>query len=285
MRYGSDTPHVESERRAGRATRRPPKKPSPGRKLSDAKREERERRQHQARFKRLLVVAAVLGGVALVVWGAFALYRAPVFTVRDLVVTGADHYTKDQVVRIARIPAGVTLVRLPAADIKRRLEADPWIASAEVDRDYPSTVRIAIAERTPAAVVDAGGDRLWLVSTDGRWLGPRTEGTKLLPVIEDVPKLAPRAGAAVREVEVANAVKVLAGLSPKLRKRIVTVSAPTVEETALKTRGGVEIFVGTATEMAVKDKIIGEILAEHDGVVYINVRVTDRPTWRGLEQE
>jgi len=130
--------------------------------------------------------------------------------------------------------------------------------------------------------VDAGGSAIWMVSSDGFWLGRgRGEGSRLLSVT-GVEGLKAKAGTKINSPEVLNAVAVIDGLSSKLKKKITSVSAPSVDETSLRTKDDIEIFVGEATEMAEKDRIVRSILSEHDGVVYINVRVTDRPTWRGL---
>jgi cell division protein FtsQ len=62
------------------------------------------------------------------------------------------------------------------------------------------------------------------------------------------------------------------------------ISAPTIDKTAILTNDDVEIFVGDAAQIAEKDQIARGILAREKGkVVYINVRVVERPTWRGLE--
>jgi cell division protein FtsQ len=59
-----------------------------------------------------------------------------------------------------------------------------------------------------------------------------------------------------------------------------------VDKTALITVDDVEIYIGESTQLAEKDRIAREILDREKGkVVYINVRVVDRPTWRGLETD
>jgi cell division protein FtsQ len=254
-----------------------------GDRLSAAKRDERERRQRTIRLRRIGLALLAVVGVGLAIWAIVALYQAPIFTVDRVIVAGARHYTRSQILGIADLPDEATLLRLRVSDIERRLEADPWIRDAVLDRDFPDTVRISVVEREPGAVVDAGGTALWVASSDGRWLGMRSAEDTGLVVVRDVPSIAPRPGAAIAESEVTNAVRVVDGLSQSLRKKVRFVSAPSVEETALKTKGGVEIFVGEATSMGEKDRIIREILARHDGVVYINVRVVDRPTWRGVD--
>jgi len=83
---------------------------------------------------------------------------------------------------------------------------------------------------------------------------------------------------------VTNALAVLRGLSPELKAQVKAISAPSVDKTALVLNDGVQVFIGSATEMARKDLITRGILAREKNIVYINVRVVDRPTWRGLEQ-
>ncbi len=43
------------------------------------------------------------------------------------------------------------------------------------------------------------------------------------------------------------------------------------------------MFVGSADQIAKKDQLVRQILAKEKKLVYINVRVVDRPTWRGLD--
>jgi len=289
VRYRHNEPEVESERRKGRNPRagdsRSPSSSRAGKRLSNAKRDERERRQRTIRYRRMGLIGLAIAIVGLLVWGAVALYRAPIFMVEDVQVRGASHLSSAQVQEIADLPGEVGLLRLRVGEVADRLEANPWVAEATVERDFPSTLRLTVKERIPAAVVDAGGENVWLVSTDGYWLGRGTTNDGTRVVITDVEKPSPKAGASVAQPEVANAIRVLNGLSPELRKKIVSVSAGSVEETALKTKDDVEIFIGEGTSMKEKDRIVREILSEQEGVVYINVRVTDRPTWRGLEPD
>jgi cell division protein FtsQ len=144
-------------------------------------------------------------------------------------------------------------------------------------------LRLEISERRPIAIVDGGGTQLWIVSNDGYWLGERSSETTSFVSIRNTGEITPNAGSKIKEPHIVNAVNVLASLSPQLLKKLASVSAPNVEETALTTKDEVEIFVGEAEDMREKDRIAREILKRQKGVVYINVRVTDRPTWRGLE--
>ncbi len=162
-----------------------------GQRISAAKREERERRQRGIRLRRAGLVVVAAAAAVLLVWGALAATRAPMFRVDTIQTTGGRHLDRAAILKIAAIPPrhGVALAtrfgdRAPTRTQRMGEEA-------RVSRDYPSTVRIAIQERRPVAVVDAGGTDLWVVSTDGHWLGRRSAEESGVVVVRDVGDVKP----------------------------------------------------------------------------------------------
>jgi hypothetical protein len=142
-------------------------------------REHRSRQRDMARHKsrvpgRILLIAALL-----VILGAaaFLVYQSPAFSVRAVNVEGAQRLSAERLTELAAVPESSTLLRLDVKGIQSRVEADPWIESAEVRRSFPSTVILTVTERQMAAVVDVSASRSgepnlsWLVSRDGIWLG------------------------------------------------------------------------------------------------------------------
>ena len=254
-----------------------------GRRVSRAKRDDRERRQRQIARRRVFLGVVATGVVLAFVAGIVALAHAPIFPVKSVVVTGLQRLTREQVLQQAAIPADATLPRLSAAEIERRLEADPWIARVRIVRHYPSTIELRVAERTPMAIVDAGGTKLWLVDGLAVWLvKASSDQSSTLPSIRDIENLAPKAGTQSPSLELRNALQVWQGLSAEMRGRVKTISAPTVDRTALILAHGVQVFVGSSSDIAKKDQVARAILAQHENVVYVNVRVVNRATWRGL---
>jgi cell division protein FtsQ len=77
-----------------------------------------------------------------------------------------------------------------------------------------------------------------------------------------------------------NAISILTGLTTELADRIKTVKAEDVEATSLILDSNVEIAVGSANNIREKELICLDILEDNPKVVYINVRVPDRPTWK-----
>lgn len=294
--YERDRPKVETERRrsqrqSGRTTAgarqgRPRSVAEAGKKMAAQKRDEREVRRRSIRRKRVGVVLGVALAAVALAWGVLALWNAPLFAADSIAVTGQHRLSRGEVLKMAAVPPNATLLRLPVAEIKRRLTASPWISAVEVHRQFPHAVYIAITERVPVAVAEPGDGAQWLVSGDGHWLTQRSkEDTATFVVIRDIPGLAPIPGSRADAPEMKNALAVIQGLSPRLLDRVVAVSAPTVEKTALLLKKDVQVFVGKADDLEQKDKIALAILAKQKRLVYINVRVIDRPTWRGLDDK
>ena len=95
----------------------------------------------------VLALAAVLG-VAVLGW---RWHRS--IPVRQVVVEGAAHAVPDSLVRLARADTGQALYRLQPRLVADRAERHPWVQHAEVSRYPDGTLRIAVTERTPAALV------------------------------------------------------------------------------------------------------------------------------------
>jgi cell division protein FtsQ len=104
-----------------------------------------------------------------------------------------------------------------------------------------------------------------------------------VPTVREAPGAVPIAGKATASKELRNALAVIDGLSPELRGRVQTVSASTVDKTALTLADGIQVFVGSVDQIAKKDQLVRQILKKEKKLVYINVRVVERPTWRGLD--
>jgi cell division protein FtsQ len=118
------------------------------------------------RLRRAMVVFGVLAlGVA-----AVAATRSPLLDVDQVTVAGTGHTSKEAVLRAAGIDHGDALVGVDLGAVAHRVEQLPWVDRAKVTRDWPSTVRIQVTERSVAAIVQVGDDRAALVDARGRVL-------------------------------------------------------------------------------------------------------------------
>jgi cell division protein FtsQ len=98
-------------------------------------------------------------GVALVVLlvGYVALYFLPVFSVRDVQVDGIRTIPEEVVTERAAVPAGTPLLQVDTHAVARRVAGIPRVDQVTVKREYPSTLRIELIERTALVVVEVDG--------------------------------------------------------------------------------------------------------------------------------
>jgi cell division protein FtsQ len=178
-----------------------------------------------------------VGSVALVIGGVTA-SRSSAFDVRGIEVSGNDHLHRPQVVRIAGITDATNALWLDEGQAERRLEAEPWIADADVRVTFPLNVEIAVRERTPVAL--AQGAVTSLMAADGTALGSGNV-PRGLPVIE--------LGGAGRAEGVrpspVGAAKALGAMTPALRVQVARVRVLLDGTLELRLRDGPTISFGT----------------------------------------
>jgi len=106
----------------------------------------------------LLVGGAVLCGRMLLDWGYFQ--------VEQVRVENQQRVSREDILALSNIELGVSIFELDLKRIGRKIEENPWIASAEVSRLFPREVVIRVGERIPRAIlsldylyyVDGGGE-------------------------------------------------------------------------------------------------------------------------------
>ena len=200
--------------------------------------------------RRIALIA--LGSVALVI-GAVTASRSSVFDVRGIEVSGNDHLHRPQVVRIVGITETTNALWLDEGEAERRLEAEPWIADADVRVTFPLNVEIAVRERSPVALAEGGVTSL--MAADGTALGSGAVA-KGLPVIE-LGGVGPVEG--VRPSPV-GAARVLGAMTPTLRARISRVRVLLDGTLELRLRDGPTVSFGTPDDARRKAVTIGRML-------------------------
>lgn len=84
-------------------------------------------------------------------------YSGPVLQqlleIKAITVDGLHHLDKQPILDLAKVKPGVPLHHIVTTVIKDRVEAHPWVKSAEVTRMPFHELRISVRERKPAAIV------------------------------------------------------------------------------------------------------------------------------------
>lgn len=205
----------------------------------------------------------------------FVASRSTLLRVRRLEVSGASHLASGDVVRLSGISDTTNVLWFDPSGIEQRLEANPWIARAIVSRALPWTIRIAVVERRPVAVVREGEGPV-LVAGDGTVLGT-AEADHRLPAIVLPPGSSskganPVYGGAARAVAVLDAT-----VRPRILRTVVTADGTL----RMRLAGGVRISYGTPTRLEAKAEAVRRILrwarAEGASLATVDVSSPDAP--------
>jgi hypothetical protein len=114
------------------------------------------------RLRWLLVILGLAGGGALVVW---LLFQSSLLSVSRITVAGDARSDVAAIAEDLGIAVGMPTINVPAAVFEEQLNADPWIAAADVTVRWPGTVEVTVVEHVPAAWLRAGDT--WLLSAPG----------------------------------------------------------------------------------------------------------------------
>lgn len=132
--------------------------------IEQARREAKRRVVGGAAESSKPVASGALRGVKVLVWTALAsvlavalglvLYFTPIMSARNVVVSGLAVVTQEEVLATAAVPRGTPLLQINTDTVAERVATIRRIASARVQREYPSTLRITVIERVPVVVKD-----------------------------------------------------------------------------------------------------------------------------------
>lgn len=211
--------------RARPATRRAPAPPPPRRRPRvpmDARIRQRraEVRRAQLRRRRRLVGAVVLlllGGGA-----AIGVTRSPLFAVTAVKVEGVKGERAALVREAAQVRNGENVMTANLDGAVHRTRALPWVAQAEVRREPPSTVVIAVVPRRPAAVVEVD-DKPWVVDAQGVVI--EQGARRALPRIALTVPVIPVPGEQLGDAAALNALELHAVLPRDVRRAADTLEA------------------------------------------------------------
>lgn len=114
------------------------------------------------------VVVTLAIAAALVLAGRIAVHHvmaSPRFALVDLQVSLSGHLSREEVLELAQVAEGDRLLEIDTDAVAARVAAHPWVKSARVRRQLPSSLAIDITERRAAAAVTLGS--LYLVDEHG----------------------------------------------------------------------------------------------------------------------
>lgn len=247
--------------------------------VATEKRQAREQRLAQRRRRMTTRMLSFGGAVVAVFVLLYILFSSSLFAVKRIDVRGNTHLTDTEVKEIGGARTGMSIMRFPRADVRRRLLENTWVKEVRVGRRLPSTIVIELTERVPVAAVD-DGNASFLIDESGFVIGAAGEETVVQ--IADLPVKTLVAGQKIEVKELSESLNVLNGLPEKIRTSVALVSAPSIDRITIYI-ANVEVIFGQAEKMEEKSMVLEEILArEGESVIAIDVRTPESPIVRSL---
>ncbi len=97
--------------------------------------------------------ALVVVGLSLLIQ---LLVASDLFRIDQVSIFGGSQLRQEKILALSDIQTGVSTFALDLELIGRKIEENPWVRSASVERIFPRQVNIVIEERVPAAIINLG---------------------------------------------------------------------------------------------------------------------------------
>jgi cell division protein FtsQ len=232
--------------------------------------------QRQRGRRRLSVVLGVLL-VAGIAAGTVAVLHSSLFGARTIVIAGAVRTDRDEILKTTGLDREPPLVDVNTAGMQHRLERLPWVATASVRVDWPSTVTVALVERVPVATARSPVGTYVLLDATGRVLADQAARPAGLPLVSLPGGLGPPGsslGASARSVLAA-----AAALPVSLRPRVEEIVAAGADGVVVRLTDGMTALVGNDQALAQKFVSLATVLrrVNLEGVGAIDLRVPATP--------
>ena len=194
----------------------------------------------------VVLVAAVSGLVWLVFFSSH-------LAVKKVTVQGTSYLSADAVRAAADLPEGEPLATVDLARAKDLVSALRAVRDVDVARQWPSSIRITITERTPVAVVQTG-ELIRGLDEDGVLFREYSKRPGNLPLVQ--------AAASADDKALAEAARVAGALPADLNRRVTLLSVDSVDAITLQMRNGKQVLWGSADESDLKAKVLVALLKE-----------------------
>ncbi|HEX2214863.1 MAG TPA: FtsQ-type POTRA domain-containing protein [Mycobacterium sp.] len=227
--------------------------------------EQSKRIRGTVRGLKVLMWSALIS--VIVVGLGLLLYFTPVMSVRNTVVIGLGTVAQEEIVGTAAVVPGTPLLQVDTDAVAERVAGIRRIASARVQRQYPSTLRITVVERVPVVVKDFP-DGPHLFDRDGVdfAIGPPPPGVPYLDAENPGPNDPPTKAA----------LQVMTSLRPEVAVQVARIGAPSVAAITLQLMDGRQVVWGTTDRTEEKALKLGALLTQ-PGRTY-DVSSPDLPT-------
>ncbi|EWM16595.1 cell division protein FtsQ/DivIB [Kutzneria sp. 744] len=219
----------------------------------------RSRRRDPRRGKiirrRIVALVVVFGTLGLL----YGVYFTPLLGVRSVEVLGTKDLTKPQVLDAAAVPSGNPMLTIDLAAIRDRVAALNRVASVNVSRSWPATVRIDVAERVAVGVIKTPGGA-HLIDHTAKDFATVPSAPAGLPELQ-------LTSSAITDPTAVAVVQVLMAVPEKIRAEVLSVSAKSPNSVVLALSAGRQVRWGGTADSPRKAAVLAALMSQ-PGKVY-----------------
>jgi cell division protein FtsQ len=227
--------------------------------------------------------------VVAVVAIAVVLLHTPLFSARVISVTGLHPHTSTaQIIDAAGLEGHPPLISVDPGAAAGRVEALPFIASADVERHWPDGVKVVVTERVPKAVIAGPGSSWSIVDATGRTLEVLPArllppGLIILSAHTPTGVVQPARVGGMLGKAAAFALTVSRTLPPAFEAQVVSVTEAADGTVSLGLNSGITVLLGTDSDLNAKYEDVAAIIAHASlhGATIIDVTVPQSPAVTG----
>jgi cell division protein FtsQ len=234
--------------------------------------------------RRRLKLIAVAAAAAVIIAAGLVASRLPLLTVGTVQVTGAqniDRATLDHVVSSLR---GSPMLSVDTGAARRALAASPWVERVSIRKDWPRTIRIDLAERTPIAGYLAEDGKFRVIDDSGHVIaaldGQPVDYLTIVPAGRATGAGIAVAPGGVVPPALTNAARLARTLPDELRTRVAEIGVDQDANLELHLRPTGRVLLGPIDGM--RDKLLAVLALSHQvnlgAGVNIDARTPSRVT-------
>lgn len=220
-------------------------------------RRRRTKRSPAARVRPFWVVFIL---VAIALGGALAFFATwSGFDTRHVAITGNRRVTTSQVLEAAQIPINRSIWLENTGAIASRIRRIPYVDSVAIHRVPPASLRIAVRERSPMAVLQTEYDSAVIDRSLRVLEEPATMQTLPVLIVSDPLSLVPAEFVTAKDArELRDAYETLVGDGAKVK----TLSLDRYGDVIAQTPEGVRLLLGAPEGLERKIALANQILAQ-----------------------
>lgn len=94
------------------------------------------------------------------------LVSTPYIKLKEVSIEGVDDSLRKELVELAGLGSDLSLLTLDLNGMKKKMESHPWVRAVELEKSFPSLLRIKVEREEPFAIVVL--DRLYYMNRMGR---------------------------------------------------------------------------------------------------------------------